>query len=337
MEIISHHEKLVRVINIYPIQLSNAKIIQMRYKQILRIATRKSPLALWQANHVKNKLEATHPALEVELIGLLTEGDKLLTTSLMKIGGKGLFVKELEKALVERRADIAVHSIKDLPTQLHEELILAAVCEREDPRDVFVSNRHACLSDVPQTAIIGTSSLRRACQLKALRSDLIIKNLRGNVGTRLEKLDNGSFTAIILAAAGLKRLNAENRITHYFPHEHMLPAIGQGAIGVECHKDNRDVLEILKTLEHPPTRICITAERAMNYQLQGGCQLPIAGFAQIISNQLVLSGMVCNPENNEALKITLSANPEQAQVLGEMVAKELIKTGADKIINQFYA
>lgn len=290
----------------------------------LRIATRKSPLALWQAHYVKTLLEAAHPHVQVEIIGLMTEGDKLLTTPLVEIGGKGLFVKELEKAILERRADIAVHSIKDMPATLTDRLILATVCEREDPRDAFVSQRFARLEDLPLGALVGTSSSRRTCQLKMRRPDLQVENLRGNVGTRLHKLDQGRYDAIILAAAGLKRLGQASRIRAYFDPEDWIPAVAQGAIGIECHQNNHLALELLAPLEHPPTRTCITAERAMNLALNGGCQLPIGAYATLTEKALTLRGMLGDPKHHTYVTATLNDPNFAAATLGQILAEKLI-------------
>lgn len=298
----------------------------------LTIATRKSPLAMWQANYVKDALQAAYPDLQVDIVGLLTEGDKLLASSLAKIGGKGLFVKELEKLLLERRADIAVHSIKDMPVTLPDNLILAAICEREDPRDAFISRHFASIEELPLGATVGTSSSRRSCELKARRADLVIENLRGNVGTRLRKLDEGQYDAIILAAAGLKRLGEADRIRTYLDPQTWIPAVGQGAIGIECHQDNHAVIELLQVLDHPPTRICISAERAMNAALNGGCQLPIAAYATLSGAQLNISGMVGNPQNNSLIKSNLSGSAENAELLGVQLAEKLLNSGAKDIL-----
>jgi hydroxymethylbilane synthase len=294
----------------------------------VRIATRKSPLAIWQANYVKSKLLEHHPQLNVEIHGLLTEGDKLLTTPLAQIGGKGLFVKELEKAIFERQADIAVHSIKDLPISLPDHLILAAICEREDPRDAFISNQFDSLAALPAGAVVGTSSSRRACQLRALRPDLTIENLRGNVGTRLNKLDKGHYDAIILACAGLKRLGVQSRIREYFNPETWIPAVGQGAIGIECHSDNRQVIDLLKPLNHIPTQLCITAERSMNLALNGGCQLPIAGYATLENEQLSVRGLVGDLTTNALIKTQVSGPASCAEAIGKQLAGELLARGA---------
>ncbi len=290
---------------------------------VLRIATRKSPLALWQAHYVKTAVEAAHPGLVVEIIGLMTEGDKLLTTPLSQIGGKGLFVKELEKAILERRADIAVHSIKDMPAELTDRLILAAVCPREDPRDVFISHQFSAVEELPHGATVGTSSSRRTCQLKALRPDINVENLRGNVGTRLQKLDQGRYDAIILAAAGLKRLQQEVRIRSYLNPEVWIPAVGQGAIGIECHESNQVVLDWLATLEDPVARLCITAERAMNLALNGGCQMPIGAYATMQGQQMTVRGLLGNPETYTVATARVTGPSSAAERLGRELAEKL--------------
>lgn len=303
-------------------------------KKLLRIATRKSPLALWQAYYVKQQLEAVYPDMVIEVNGLLTEGDKLLATPLAKIGGKGLFVKELEKAILERRADIAVHSIKDMPAELLDDMVLAAVCQREDPRDVFVSNNYEDLFSLPMKAKVGTSSARRSCQVKALRPDLRVENLRGNVGTRLKKLDDGKYDAIILAAAGLERLGLANRITGYFALAQMLPAVGQGAIGIECNAHNHEVLEWLSALNHPLTHQCIIAERSMNHYLNGGCQFPIAGFASIDDDNQILSlqGLVGKADGSIIIRNEAVAEIREAENLGRQVAENLLAMGANELL-----
>ena len=237
----------------------------------IRIATRKSPLALWQAHFVKDALQAAHPGLEVELVTMVTKGDIILDTPLAKVGGKGLFVKELEVAMLEGRADLAVHSMKDVPVDFPEGLGLVTICEREDPRDAFVSNTYNNIDELPQGAVVGTCSLRRQCQLKEYRPDLVIKELRGNVGTRLGKLDAGEYDAIILAAAGLKRLELEERIRSFIEPEQSLPAVGQGAVGIECRVDDERLLKLLEPLNHQDTADRVRCERAMNLTLEGGC------------------------------------------------------------------
>ena len=245
----------------------------------LRIATRKSQLALWQAEYVKAALEREHPGLAVELVTMVSRGDKLLDAPLSKVGGKGLFVKELETALLEDRADIAVHSMKDVPMEFPEGLELGVICPREDPRDALVSNRFDSLDALPAGSVVGTSSLRRECQLRDQHPELEIKFLRGNVNTRLAKLDAEEYDAIILASAGLIRLGFQKRITQPLPVEFSLPAGGQGAVGIELRSGDSRVMDLIKPLHHVPTAHCVGAERALNTRLQGGCQVPIAAFA----------------------------------------------------------
>lgn len=304
---------------------------------ILRIATRKSPLALWQAEHVRQGLLANHPGLEVELVTMTTQGDKILDTPLAKVGGKGLFVKELEQGMLEGRADIAVHSMKDVPVDLPPGLILGAILAREDPRDAFVSNQYDDLDALPQGARVGTSSLRRRAQLAELRPDLEILDLRGNVNTRLEKLDAGAFDAIILACAGLRRLGFEARIRQALATDVMLPAVGQGVIGVECRAEDPRILELLAALEHGPTRTRVAAERAMNQRLEGGCQVPIAAHAELGHGVLVLRGLVGRPDGREVVHGVISGRPEDAEELGEVLAEDLLSRGAGRILADLYA
>lgn len=299
---------------------------------VLRIATRKSPLALWQANYVKEQLEETHPELKVEILGMLTEGDKILTLPLAEIGGKGLFVKELEQAILERRADMAVHSIKDMPAVLTNRLILGAVCNREDPRDVFVSNGFPTLESLPPAAVVGTSSSRRISLLKSYASNLQIETLRGNVGTRLQRLDEGKFAGIILAAAGLKRLGEQGRISQYLDPQEWIPAIGQGAIGIECREDDSRTLDYLAPLEDMVARQCVNAERAMNRALGGSCQLPIAAYATIEQESLLLCGLVGDPRQPLIIKGEVRGSKDEAEQLGEALAEQLLSLGADKIL-----
>lgn len=303
---------------------------------LVRIATRKSALALWQANFVKAELEAAHPGLQVELVPMSTQGDKILDTPLAKIGGKGLFVKELETAMLEGRADIAVHSMKDVPVDFPEGLMLHTICRREDPRDAFVSNSYQQLADLPQGAVVGTSSLRRQCQIKAIRPDLAIKDLRGNVNTRLAKLDAGEFDAIILASAGLIRLGFENRIASFLEVGTSLPANGQGAVGIECRTADMAVQQLLAPLEHKETRICVLAERAMNRKLQGGCQVPIGAFAVLQQNELWLRGLVGQLDGSEILRSEIKGKATQAEQLGTQLAEQLLALGADRILDAVY-
>ena len=306
-------------------------------KEILRIATRQSPLALWQANFVKAELEKYHPNLTVELVTMVTKGDVILDTPLAKIGGKGLFVKELELALLEERADIAVHSMKDVPMSFPEGLGLAVICEREDPRDAFVSNHYASLVELPEGAIVGTSSLRRQCQLMAAYPHLTVKSLRGNVGTRLSKLDNGEYDAIILASAGLIRLGMPERIKSFISVEDSLPAAGQGAVGIETRVDDTRVLNYLAKLNHNPTACCVVAERAMNTRLQGGCQVPIGGFATLNGEELELNALVGSLDGSTIIRASGKAHQRDAEQLGIRIAEQLLAQGADKILAEVYA
>lgn len=302
----------------------------------LKIATRQSPLALWQAEHIRARLEALHAGLNVELVTFVTQGDKILDTPLAKIGGKGLFVKELEAALMDGRADLAVHSMKDVPMELPEGLSLAVICEREDPLDAFVSNSYASFQDLPQGAKVGTSSLRRKCQILKARPDLEIIDLRGNVGTRLSKLDAGQYDAIILASAGLKRLGLSERIRHTLAPEVSLPAVGQGALGLECRSDDQTVLELILPLMDDKTNVCVRAERAFNAYLEGGCQVPIAGYATLQDGQLSMEGRVGSVDGQTLLSAQLSAAPEQAEQLGEQLAQNLLAQGAGELLKALY-
>ncbi|MGB0892999.1 MAG: hydroxymethylbilane synthase [Parashewanella sp.] len=303
---------------------------------LIRIATRKSPLAMWQAEFVKHQLETLHSNLTVELVPMSTKGDVILDTPLAKVGGKGLFVKELEVAMLENRADIAVHSMKDVPVEFPEGLGLQVICEREDPRDAFVSNSYKSIDELPQGAIVGTSSLRRQCQIRALRPDLEIKDLRGNVGTRLAKLDNGDYDAIILAAAGLIRLELSSRIASYIEPEVSLPANGQGAVGIECRTDDEQVKALLAPLEHQETRLRVLAERAMNTCLEGGCQVPIGAYAEIEGDTLNLRGLVGNPDGSQIIFDRVSGDKNQAVELGEQLANKLLDRGAKLILDAVY-
>lgn len=309
----------------------------------LTIATRQSPLALWQANFVKNILEKSYPTMQVALLEMVTKGDKILDTPLAKIGGKGLFVKELENALYEKRADIAVHSLKDVPMVLPKGLTLGAYLERHRPTDAFISNKYASLNELPNGAILGTSSLRRECQIAYAKGDLNIQSLRGNVGTRLAKLDAGEYDAIILATSGLERLGLSERIRHELDDELSLPAVGQGALAIECRADDEQILQLLAPLNHLATRLCVIAERTMNKTLEGGCQVPIAGFATINGDTLTLRGRVGSLDGKTLLKsqhtitLTHSTDDEKnAKNLGEQVAQDLLSQGADKILQEIY-
>lgn len=298
----------------------------------IRIATRKSPLALWQANFVKQQLMTIHQDLTVELIPMVTKGDLLLDSPLSKIGGKGLFVKQLEQAIIDNEADIAVHSIKDIPAQFPTGLTLAVICQRDDVRDAFISNQYQCLDDLPDGAIIGTSSLRRQCQLRAKYPHLIIKDLRGNVGTRLAKLDNQEYDGIILAAVGLKRLGLQERIKQYIDTDLILPAVGQGAIGIETRINDEKILQLLAPLDNKNSRVCIQAERAMNQALQGGCQVPIACQSFLTNNLLTLNGLVGSLDGSTIIKVSITGAATEAEILGEKLAAKLLAKGADKIL-----
>ncbi|WP_334323334.1 hydroxymethylbilane synthase [Gilliamella apicola] len=300
----------------------------------IRIATRKSPLALWQANFVKQNLLLAHKDLTVELIPMVTQGDIILDSPLSKIGGKGLFVKQLEQAILNNEADIAVHSIKDIPAQFPEGLMLAAICQRDEVRDAFVANKYASLNDLPEGAIVGTSSLRRQCQLRSHFPHLIIKDLRGNVGTRLNKLDDEQYDAIILASVGLKRLSLEHRITQYIDTDLMLPAVGQGAIGIESRTDDKQILDIISVLDDKESRACIQAERAMNNALQGGCQVPIAGYCRLNNDELTLQGLVGRVDGSKIIKQQITGFINEAESLGEKLAKQLLNQGADLILTE---
>jgi len=302
----------------------------------IRIATRKSALALWQAEYVKACLEQAHPGLLVSLVPMVSRGDKLLDAPLAKIGGKGLFVKELETALLENEADIAVHSMKDVPMDFPEGLGLFCICEREDPRDAFVSNTFASLDELPAGSVVGTSSLRRQAQLLALRPDLKIHFLRGNVNTRLAKLDAGEYDAIILAAAGLIRLGFAARIRASISVEASLPAGGQGAVGIECRSADAEIHALLAPLHHRETALRVTAERALNKHLNGGCQVPIACYALLDGEQLWLRGLVGQPDGGLLLRAEARADVADAEALGVQVAEALLAQGASAILAAVY-
>lgn len=308
----------------------------MTSTNIIRIATRKSPLAMWQAHFVKEKLEQLHPDLQVELVPMVTKGDIILDTPLAKVGGKGLFVKELELALIEKRADIAVHSMKDIPVEFPEGLGLVTICEREDPRDAFVSNHFASVDALPTGSIVGTSSLRRQCQLKALRPDLVIRDLRGNLGTRLSKLDNGEYDAIILAVAGLKRLGLEERVKTALTPEQSLPAVGQGAVGIECRLDDERTRGLLAKLNDNDTSICVLAERAMNMRLEGGCQVPIGSYAIWRDGKIWLRALVGAPDGSQVIRGECLSTPDQASQAGITLAEKLLDQGAREILAKVY-
>ncbi len=313
----------------------------MLKKQKLQIATRESALALWQAKYVANVLQEQYPQLEIALKGITTKGDKILDQPLAKIGGKGLFIKELETTLLNGTADLAVHSMKDMPAELIEGLCIGALCPRADPRDAFVSEHFNTLSELPEGAIIGTASLRRQSQLKHFRPDLKLHTLRGNVNTRLNKLIAGEFDAIVLSAAGLQRLELDHHIKSILSTEQCLPAVGQGAIAIEVRSQDTELKELIATLNDAHTEVCITAERAMNLRLQGSCQVPIAGYAQLKRNKLVLTGLVGSLDGTVLIKTQQSAQlaaPTSKQSLaiakqvGENAAQDLINKGAKPLL-----
>ncbi|MEH6575595.1 MAG: hydroxymethylbilane synthase [Amphritea sp.] len=306
--------------------------------KVIRIATRQSPLALWQAEYVKAELEKHHPGIKVELLGMTTKGDVLLDSPLSKIGGKGLFVKELEVAMLANEADIAVHSMKDVPMEFPQGLGLGVICPRENPTDAFVSNNYKSIKELPQGAVVGTSSLRRESQLRESRPDLQIKTLRGNVNTRLRKLDEGQYDAIILATAGLIRLGMQERIACEITPEESLPAGGQGAVGIECRMDDKVTLDLLKPLHDPQSAIRVTAERAMNRRLEGGCQVPIACYATLNDDgsELFLRGLVASTDGSRILRDELYSAPENAEQTGIELAERLLAAGAAEILAEVY-
>lgn len=310
--------------------------MQETQTKAVRIATRQSPLALWQAYYVRDRLLATWPGIKVELVPMVTRGDILLDTPLAKVGGKGLFVKELELALYENRADIAVHSMKDVPVEFPDGLGLVTICEREDPRDAFISPYYANIDELPAGSIVGTSSLRRQCQLRAKRPDLIIHDLRGNVGTRLAKLDNGNYDAVILAAAGLKRLALEHRISCWLAPEESLPAVGQGAVGIECRLNDTQTQALLTPLNDKITALRVHAERAMNTRLGGGCQVPIGSYAEIEGDSIWLRALVGRPDGSLILRGERRGPISQAEKLGIELAEELLERGARAILADIY-
>ncbi|SBS24611.1 Porphobilinogen deaminase [Marinomonas aquimarina] len=300
------------------------------------IATRESQLALWQANNVKASLEALYPEINVELMGMTTKGDQILDSPLSKIGGKGLFVKELEKALLDGVADIAVHSMKDVPMEFPEGLGLSVICEREDPSDAFVSNTYNSIDELPQGAVVGTSSLRRSCQLQMHRPDLVIKNLRGNVNTRLRKLDDGEYDAIILATAGLVRLEMADRIKARISDTFSLPAGGQGAMGIECRSDDAELIELLAPLQHQETAYRVVAERAVNKRLNGGCQAPIACFALLEGDELFVRGLVGSTDGKRMVRGEIRGDKANAEALGIQLADQLLADGAQALLDEVY-
>ena len=300
----------------------------------IRIATRESPLALWQAEFVRDQLQTRYPGLDVALISIKTRGDRILDKPLSEVGGKGLFLKELEQQLLDHTADIAVHSMKDVTIDLPPGLKLAVIMQRADPRDALIANNYATLAEFPEGARIGTSSLRRQSQLRAMRPDLVVMNLRGNVGTRLRKLDDQDYDGIILAAAGISRLLLEHRVSEFLPANVMLPAVGQGAIGIETRSDDPEVLDILQPLNDSETVIQLTAERSFSRRLYGGCQLPIAAYAEITGNEIYLRGLVGRVDGSEIITGEIRGNNDDADVIGLQLAEILLQKGADRILRE---
>lgn len=300
----------------------------------LRIATRQSQLALWQAEHVREKLSRQQPKLNIELVPITTEGDRILDRPLAKIGGKGLFIKELQMALLDKRADIAVHSMKDVPIEEVDGLEISAILERADPRDVLVSDKYGDLAELPTQARVGTSSLRRKSQLSVLREDLNLVDLRGNVPTRITQMEDGHYDAILLAAAGMDRLDLSHKITSRLSLSEMLPAVGQGAIGIECRTADEATKNIIAALKHEQTMICVGAERALSRELQGSCEIPIAAHAYIRAGEVILRGLVASLDGREIISESDRGAPGEAKMLGKNLGKKLLRRGADKLIQQ---
>lgn len=300
--------------------------------QKIIIASRESLLAMWQAKFIQKCLGELYPQTEVSILGMTTRGDQILDQSLAKIGGKGLFIKELEQALEDGRADIAVHSMKDMPMNVPEGFKLAAITEREDPRDAFVSIHYSGLDALPEGSVVGTSSLRRESQLRAQFPHLEVHPLRGNVQTRLRKLDEGQYAAIILAAAGLKRLGLSDRITALLSPEQSLPAVGQGALGIECRADRTDLVALMQPLHHQETAYCVEAERALSRVLGGSCQVPLGAFAEINNGTLQLRGFVAQPDGKRIVSDALNGKPETGITMGQQLAQKLISKGASEIL-----
>ncbi len=306
----------------------------MSQSQPVRIATRKSPLALWQAEEVARQLKQRNPQLEIELVKIMSKGDKFLDAPLAKVGGKGLFVKELEQSMIDGEADIAVHSMKDVPMVFPEGLHLPVIMQREDPTDAFVSNNYSSLQDLPATARIGSSSLRRQLQIKEQMPEAEMLNLRGNVNSRLQKLDDGQFDAIILATAGLLRLEMQDRIRSRIPPEQSLPSVGQGAVGIECRVGDERIESLIAPLNDHDTHTRLLAERGMNNRLNGGCQVPIAGFALLEGDEIYLRGLVGRTDGSEVVRGEIRGPREQAEALGKSLAEDLLSRGADVILRE---
>ncbi|ABE48306.1 hydroxymethylbilane synthase [Methylobacillus flagellatus] len=304
----------------------------MNAPKTLVIASRESALAMWQAQYIQGRLQTLYPETEVTILGMTTTGDQILDSPLARIGGKGLFVKELEQALADGRADLAVHSMKDVPMHLPPGFALAAISERDDPRDAFVSNDYPNLASLPAGSIVGTSSLRRQSQLQARFPGLKVESLRGNLQTRLRKLDEGQYAAIILAAAGLKRLGLASRIRESIDPDNSIPAVGQGALGIEINAERLDLLKVLAPLNHPETAACVEAERGMSRALAGSCQVPLGAFAQQHGDTLQMTGFVASIDGKEFLRESVQGPAEQPEALGQALAAKLVALGADRIL-----
>lgn len=306
----------------------------MKTPQKLIIASRESALALWQARYIQSRLQTLYPQCDVSILGMTTIGDQILNSPLSQIGGKGLFVKELEQALAEGRADLAVHSMKDVPMHLPEGFALAAIGEREDPRDAFVSNHYSSLAELPTGAVVGTSSLRRQSQIQARYPHLKIESLRGNLQTRLRKLDENQYAAIILAAAGLKRLGLQDRIRAVISPQDSIPAVGQGALGIEIRADRQDLYAILAPLNHAPTAACVEAERGMSRALAGSCTVPLGAYAQYDAGTLTMTGFVASVDGKQLVKQTVQGSADTPEPLGQQLAQQLVALGANEILAQ---
>lgn len=314
-----------------------AFLVDFRLKMainVIRIISRESPLAMWQAKYVREQLIAYHSGLQVTIIGITTQADKFLNQSLASMGGKGAFVKELEYSLLNGDADIAVHSMKDVPIDLPSGLCLPVIMQREDVSDAFVSRQYNSLDNLPSEKIVGTSSLRRQCQLMALRPDMKIKEIRGNLGTRLKKLDDGEFDALILASAGLSRLGLGEQINHVIPAKQILPAVGQGALGIETRENDERVLELVSVLNDNETNTCVSAERAVSSRLNGGCHAPIAAYAQISNDRLMIDAMVGKLDGSEIIRKSINGLKQEADQLGEQLGVELLESGAELILRE---
>ncbi len=305
-------------------------------KKQLRIGTRRSQLALWQANWVKETLVRRNPDLDVEIVKIKTTGDKILDVPLAKVGGKGLFVKEIETALLDNSVDLAVHSMKDVPTQLPEGLKIVAVSEREDPRDVIISREGKTLAQLPKGARIGTSSLRRQAQLAGFRPDLVMESLRGNINTRLKKLREGQYDAIVLAYAGVKRLGWEGEVTQILDTDIMLPAIGQGALGIEARGDDPGTLERIMFLNHSETSLCVRAERAFLHRLEGGCQVPIAAYATADNSMVTLAGLVADVNGEKLIRMEVRSDEASCEEAGMELAEQILDSGGREILEEIY-